>query len=722
MNFINKLKLLFFNETQVGIINLGDIIQIPGRDYYNGDIEKINLIDSYKEQYLQLLSQKRTITTRELKFDNLQEDMIMNVDLLLHSIISDDSFLNLSSEELMIQMAKLQIYLFEINKMEVETITRLIALKELEKGKRVLRRNKNCLTDEINNLSNSLVIFLGQKNAIQKEIDSYLRTISINKNDHDEESINQRYNLLLYISEDIIPRNSIELINDLIARIAYMERELEIYTYRNKSEINSLNRRLIELKVHKSFKSELLEEITYLEKKYLIFYKYGNNIVQDEKLRLLYEKKFDILTCDIDERTKSPIKKDDYGYSYYSEIISEKLENIILGKNEIFNATFKDKYIEAIELIKELINNNFNGYDDDNILNSILELNIILSFDYKSGFQNMLNNKMITSKSRYPHCIAEKSVFEGFFDNKHSGIKWEDEVPLKSILFFVNENYGKEIYNHIIYKLFKLIDISNETYFNIPEGIKEIYGDKSYPLTNQIIVDSEDKVVILPSTLKHLSISFSHGIRGIQLNNGIEYLGKRSLYYLYDTKIEIPSSIKKIDKDALCHGRIMTIIFDDYENSHILYDKKALCEMLENLFYLEKGNRYHQPPSKEILKTQEAYLSERTSFFGTSFLFDHGSCRNEIIIKPRFFEIVLKDNSKNIVCKLFDRELEGYDYVITDYYEDFELESSIPTPRQIEIVVNKILKIISDKMNINPDIFEEIKKELSLTKHNTFKK
>ena len=53
MNFINKLKSLFFNETQVGIINLGDIIQIPGRDYYNGDIEKINLIDSYKDFYPQ---------------------------------------------------------------------------------------------------------------------------------------------------------------------------------------------------------------------------------------------------------------------------------------------------------------------------------------------------------------------------------------------------------------------------------------------------------------------------------------------------------------------------------------------------------------------------------------------------------------------------------------------------------------------------------------------
>jgi len=78
--------------------------------------------------------------------------------------------------------------------------------------------------------------------------------------------------------------------------------------------------------------------------------------MQEEKLRLLYEKKFYILTCDIDERTKSPIKKDDYGYSYYSEIISEKLENIILGKNEIFNATFKDKYIDAYSNISDYVN------------------------------------------------------------------------------------------------------------------------------------------------------------------------------------------------------------------------------------------------------------------------------------------------------------------------------------------------------------------------------
>ncbi len=95
MGFINSIKKLFFKEKEVGIINIGDTIQIPDRSFYKDDIETINLMNKYKEKYLQLLSQKRTITTKEIKFDSLQEDMIMNVDLLFHNLITDDYFLNL---------------------------------------------------------------------------------------------------------------------------------------------------------------------------------------------------------------------------------------------------------------------------------------------------------------------------------------------------------------------------------------------------------------------------------------------------------------------------------------------------------------------------------------------------------------------------------------------------------------------------------------------------
>mgnify|MGYP007056183873 CR=1 FL=1 len=51
MNIIDRFKKWFFKEENVGIINIGDIIQIPGREYFKDDLAKLNQIDIYKEEY-----------------------------------------------------------------------------------------------------------------------------------------------------------------------------------------------------------------------------------------------------------------------------------------------------------------------------------------------------------------------------------------------------------------------------------------------------------------------------------------------------------------------------------------------------------------------------------------------------------------------------------------------------------------------------------------------
>jgi hypothetical protein len=60
MGFINKLKAFFFNEPQVAIINIGDLIQIPGRDYFKDNKNYLDLVDNYKKECLKILSQKKT--------------------------------------------------------------------------------------------------------------------------------------------------------------------------------------------------------------------------------------------------------------------------------------------------------------------------------------------------------------------------------------------------------------------------------------------------------------------------------------------------------------------------------------------------------------------------------------------------------------------------------------------------------------------------------------
>ena len=42
MKFIDKLRKIFFNEENIGIINIGDLLQIPGREYFNNRKDIIN--------------------------------------------------------------------------------------------------------------------------------------------------------------------------------------------------------------------------------------------------------------------------------------------------------------------------------------------------------------------------------------------------------------------------------------------------------------------------------------------------------------------------------------------------------------------------------------------------------------------------------------------------------------------------------------------------------
>lgn len=708
MNFINKLKSLFFNEVEVGIINLGDIIQIPGRDYYKDDIEKINLIDSYKEQYLQLLSQKRTITTRELKFDNLQEDMIMNVDLLLHSIITDEHFLNLASEELMIQMAKLKIYLLEINKMEVETITRLIALKELEKGKRVPRRNKNCLTDEINNLSNSLVIFLGQKTAIQKEIDAHLRTISINNSGKDYDILLKRWERLCFISSSILELSTVNRIDDLITKIAIVERWLEIYAYKNKNEIKILDSQLEELnniEKTKDNKNDLLHKINGLEQKYLLFYEYGRNVVSDEQIKNLYKVKFNILTCDIDFLRESPIREDDYGYEYYKDIIFNKLQNIILGKNNYFNNTFPNDMRQALSIIREYYKGDWGGYDGDYVLYKKYMLNLLLSFDKEDGFKKMLSNNILLANSTDND---ERNEFENIFSNI-SGIEWDYLVPLVSLLSIIDDFSC----NHPINRLYQLMKKSeiNTTYYKLPEGIISIDSDiLSSRVSKYIRREIKDKKeLVMPSTLKSISGNlFNSEFQKLSLNSGLEYIGPVVFDLFKGESISIPSSVSYIDEEGIGKSNLEYINFEDFEHSKLLNNKEAFGKFLTRLLYLTPtGNKQYYTVDKETKERQKAYSSGRYTSSDHRYLLAHDEWYYEYKIIPMFEKLYFNHDiyidSSELIISFYTGENIIFKQSIDDEREKdrlmkiYTMKNFIPKYPQIQCIVERIYDIIEEK-------------------------
>ena len=134
-----------------------------------------------------------------------------------------------------------------MNGLQTNTLTRLIALKELQKGRHVPRRNRMCLHEEINQLIASLVIFLRQQSAIIIEMKSYVEMININNSAIDLELLKLKYNKLIFISQGIINNDELDKFSNIEEKIAYIEIELEKYSYRNKSEIGLLNSKLEEI-------------------------------------------------------------------------------------------------------------------------------------------------------------------------------------------------------------------------------------------------------------------------------------------------------------------------------------------------------------------------------------------------------------------------------------------------------------------------------------------
>ena len=654
MGFFEFIKKLIYKEKETAMVNPGDIVSIPDRNSYKDNIEMINLIDSCKDKYLELLSQKRTLTTIDLKFDDLQENMIMNVDLLLDSIAIDDFFI-LAPEELTIQAEKLKLYFSSINEMENETIARIIALKELRENKRIPRRNRNRIIDLINNLSNSLIIYNGQKFAILEEMRSFFNMISINTSGIDNDLFEQKYKKLAFISSAIISDDE-NVTDDLVKKIAFLEKCIEIYVYKNKNEIKELDEefsKLCSIVMNRRNKRELLDKITNLEKKYLLFYDYGKDLVSEEQIKKLYRVKFNILTSDIDYLRESPIDKDDYGYSYYKDIVAEKLEEILTGKNDNFNKTFRANELDiALNIIKEYFKDGSDIFDIDKILCDKFKLNLLLAFDRINGFSEMLENNVILNSDN----LKNPNIFEQDLLSKPHDC-WADKVPLMSY-FSVLPKPSEEAESYKKWPLYDLFSLTEDRLFTslckfypIPEGIKYLDRERfPFQSIKKISEKVGGKLAIMPSTLEGISGNvFFYNHSDIKLNEGLRFIGDGSFLRLDNSGIVIPSSVERITgKNVFNRDKLSTIYFKDFKNSGLLHDKEALVELFDSLFYPKRVKDHYHYVSDEVKKMQREYHEGRRSYFANYQLFEHDGWVYETKSVSDLDSIVLQDDDEKI--------------------------------------------------------------------------
>lgn len=589
---MNFLKRLFKKKNyNIGIIRFGDNIVIPGRDYFE-DENKIKLLELYKKHYIEELCKRKAVTTLNFNSNTLKQDMKMNIDLILRVLLDNEDFYLLAPEELIIQSLKLRMYYEEINALEEETILRLIALKEIEKSKKVPRHNRMALEEEINQLSIILEMYSYRKSAINIELKNYFDVLSTKDLEkQDTEIFKQRLDKLLFITDGIIDKKEIDKYEDIKIKIAILERLCERYAYRNRNEAEKIKNKLYHERGF-LYNFNMSYTIIELEKKLLLFYEYGDETITKDDIKTLYNIKFENLTKSIIYDKKSPIKSSDYGLPFYKSIIADKIENIISLKNINFNLEFKENLTKSLSIFRRCITNELNTVDYEETLLDIFKLKLVLVFSENIGDHN--DNFLTLMKNTTFEMI--KNIY------KDDSLKWKDDAKLINVFKLVSE--FNPLYNHPWYELFSLnynLDTLEENKpingYYLPSGLRSIDFTSMYrDIYDKLKIKCNNTNVYLPEIMTEMyygNKDVGCNCKGLYIHTFLEKLSDSQhnensinfFDYIYLVDEIYRASICKIDK----------IIFVDFKNSKILQNTSSV----KDLFYyiaVEEVSTYIDDP------------------------------------------------------------------------------------------------------------------------------
>ena len=625
MNIIKYLKSLFNKENNAYLINGYASFAIPKREVLNQ--KQIEILTTAKEEYLGLLK-NNIFTSLDLEIDDINDKREMYTKLLLNNMMSE-------TKNNKVLSIKLKSYETDLINLRETLLIRLIALSEIVNQNRFKRRTRDAIISEIGKIQLSLVTIDSQIVSIHNEIEAYLSNPQIGLD------LDKRICDLEKLSEDIVEKCEL---SSKEVYIAYLERSLEIYCYKNKEEVSNLKDELDSLRcseINSDNINSLKERINRLEKMYNIYYEFDRNTITKEDMYSLYETKFYMHAYDYSFRNCDDLEKE-----VYLDIISKKINTLLNGNSpyilHLIENEDKDKAIKLIQLINILLKEK-GQFDLEKVLTNKYKLLLLLSLDYEKGlddfFENTiidLNNDSVLNK----YDITSQYAMPNVGRNLKGYLFYDTKLSLSSII----KIFSFDIFNGIYIYTFKgLLNYLKNIYdcinspgdvYVMPEGI--VYGTISSSLYDKL---KKYKTIIMPKSLKSIEFEVDNSSTpnycDLVLQEGTESLMfDYPDFSYYSTKfgnVTIPSTLKEIDENISRY--VNNLIFEDYKNSEILkcddldlmqnnanalFKIKSFSEqymMVKPLYYhliLKDGENSYDLTSETIIKIPENnYLQKR---------------------------------------------------------------------------------------------------------------
>lgn len=607
MSIIKYLKDLFNKENNAYLINGYASFAIPKRDVLNE--KQIEILTTAKEEYLGLLK-NNIFTSLDLEIDDINEKREMYTKLLLNNMMSE-------TKNNKVLSIKLKNYESDLINLRETLLIRLIALSEIVNQNRFKRRIRDAIISEIGKIQLSLVTIDSQIVSIHNEIEAYLSNPQIGLD------LNKRICDLEYLSKDIVKKCEL---SSKEVYIAYLERSLEIYCYKNKEEATSFKDELDSLRcseINDNNINLLKERINRLEKMYKIYYEFDRNTITKEDMYSLYEAKFYIQAYDYSFTNYNDLEKE-----VYLDIISKKI-NTLLNGNSPYLINFVE--INGVNKLEYMINNikfflmNNGQFDFEEILNNKYKLLLLLSLDDVDGltifFKNtkvdiyddvLFNNDMI-SNNHYKSILNYK-------DSNEDCLYYHVKLPLSTVLklCLLNNEKDENVRALIVLEYWG----TQYDYGIFPEGI--LSGNISNKCHDYFLMMGN---VLMPKSLidismeapsKKTNIVFQNGTKLIEIK-GSTSQDEKTLQPYGTCSITLPSSVKLLKTSELA---VNSITFEDYKNSELLN-----CDSIKEKIKLVN-----------ILFTATYYLKVCATF------------------KPRYNTIILKSDDEEHIISSDDFE------------------------------------------------------------------